>query len=62
MDQNSDSLCHEICRKDMKFSELSPMEQKRATAIFFDASVDDGYLYELDCDGHVLCRKKAVER
>ena len=45
----------------MKFSELSLPEQKRATAMFFDAGVDDGYLYELDCDGHVLCRARRLK-
>lgn len=28
--------------------------------MFFDACNSDGYLYELDCDGHVLCRNRST--
>jgi hypothetical protein len=42
----------------LKFSELSFQEQDRARARFINARPGDGYLYELDVDGHVLCRQK----
>ena len=41
------------------FEYLSPANQKRAAVRFFDAQADDGYLYELNTDGAVLCRSRA---
>ena len=35
---------------------LSRANQKSAAAQFFDACENDGYLYELDVNGAVLCR------
>lgn len=43
----------------LPFVFLPANEQARARAMFFDARPYDGYLYELDCDGRVLCRTKA---
>ena len=38
------------------FACLSRANQERVVARFFDACGHDGYLYELDVDGTVLCR------
>ena len=38
------------------FGCLSRANQKRAAAQFFDAGENDGFLYELNADGAVLCR------
>lgn len=42
----------------VEFSELARANQERALARFCDAGPSDGYLYELDIDGMVLCRRK----
>lgn len=42
----------------LPFAALPDDEKVRARARFFDARASDGYLYELDCDGHVLCRNR----
>jgi hypothetical protein len=39
---------------------LPANEQARARAMFFDARNSDGYLYELDRDGRVLCRHRST--
>lgn len=39
---------------------LPDNEQVRARAMFFDACNSDGYLYELDRDGRVLCRNRSA--
>lgn len=43
------------------FHELSSENQERAKAMFFDARHSDGYWYELDLDGKVLCRNKICD-
>lgn len=45
----------------LPFEHLSLSEQTRARAMFFNARNSDGYLYELDCDGRVLCRARSPE-
>lgn len=42
----------------LPFKYLSVVERQRAKAMFINASVGDGYMYELDIDGKVLCRNK----
>jgi len=44
----------------LPFAFLPANEQARARAMFFDARPDDGYLYELDCTGRVLCRNRSA--
>lgn len=44
----------------MSFRALPQPEQERASAMFLGAGQDDGYDYELDIDGRVLCRRKRV--
>ena len=44
----------------LPFTCLPDSEQTRARAMFFDARDSDGYLYELDRDGRVLCRNRSV--
>lgn len=38
------------------FEQLSAGEQQRAKTRFIGAASGDGYSYELDMEGHVLCR------
>jgi len=40
------------------FVELTPGLQLQAVSRFLDAHNGDGYLYELDIDGNILCRCK----
>lgn len=40
------------------FSDLDPVQQDQARAMFFNAAVNDGYLYELQND-RVFCRNQA---
>ena len=42
-----------------EFINLSDKQQRQASAQFFNAGVGDGYLYELDLDGGVLCRQRS---
>lgn len=39
------------------FRDLSPENQERAQGRFFNAGPSDGYLYELDINGDLLCRR-----
>lgn len=40
------------------YSELPPAEKLRARSRFLDAGENDGYHYELDQNGEVLCRHR----
>jgi hypothetical protein len=40
------------------FNDLSDANQARASAMFCDAKPFDGYLYELDINGTVVCRAR----
>lgn len=44
----------------LPFDQLNPDNQQRAAASFLGAYEGDGYLYELDADEKVLCRRKDV--
>ncbi|MCP1674363.1 hypothetical protein J2T57_001465 [Natronocella acetinitrilica] len=42
----------------LRFADLPEAQQAQARSRFIDARAGDGYRYELDCDGKVLCRQK----
>ncbi len=42
----------------LPFIDLTMVQQMQACARFCDAKCGDGYLYELDGDGIVLCRQR----
>lgn len=44
----------------LPFDQLNPCNAARALARFVDARAGDGYLYELDRDGALLCRHRAA--
>ena len=43
-----------------RFNDLPQAEQDRARERFVGAGQDDGYLYEVDGNGQVVCRRRAV--
>lgn len=44
----------------MSYDDLSEANKSRARASFFNAGSGDGYTYELDSEGILLCRKRNV--
>lgn len=46
--------------KFMSYDDLSEANKSRARARFFNAGSGDGYTYELDSEGILLCRKRNV--
>lgn len=44
----------------LEFAALTPTQQNQANARFMDARNGDGYLYELDISGEVLCRQRTT--
>lgn len=46
--------------KFMSYDDLSEANKSRARASFFNAGSGDGYTYEIDSEGILLCRKRNV--
>lgn len=46
--------------KFMSYDDLSEANKSRARATFFNAGSGDGYTYELDSEGILLCRKRNI--
>ncbi len=46
--------------KFMSYDDLSEANKSRARATFFNAGSGDGYTYEIDSEGILLCRKRNI--